>query len=664
MSKSLLGWIKSGTPSCFKIENVTNRKQKDLADLQVNYYEQKIVNIKNRLPRVNVDPLAVLRRSFDRWRPAGGRPKFTLKSVTEKEVGEMIMKLKNSHAFGIDRVDAATIKMATGILIPGITHVINLSLCSARFPARWKLARILPLLKSKESDQFNPSSYRPVSQLPVLSKLAERTVQRQLLTYLEENSLLSDNHHAYRDKHNTSTALIHLMDSIATAADGNNIIATMNIDLTAAFNCVPHGILRDKLEFYGLDDATKKWIDSYLEARSGYVAIGSAESRIASLPHGVPQGSVLGPLLYLIFVNEMTGIAEDKHCPNIVHKMTDKLFTRECANCGKFPMYTDDGQFQYASNHRSWNQRKVEEMFWTIKDYLNANGLQVNEGKTCLVEFMMHQKRSKISGIPPDLTVTEECKDRHGRTVTQDKLITDSGTCRMLGLSFRNNLTWDNHLHIGKKALLPALRRQIGLLTKIGQHMSKKARLNLVNCLVMSRLTYAIYIWGNTNVSQMKKAQVLQNTAGRFVTQLPKTSRQTEILGECGWLNVQDLTMYHTLCQMWKTVRWQAPKYLQDKIELEDEDKIKTTKPRLLITSQSYRWQAVSHWNKLPTDLRTEVSLKTFKSKLKMWIRNRTPVDRTQVDDEESTGQGQNHQNQTTDGILDQTTRPPDNLDN
>ena len=136
MTKSLLGWSRPGPPTCFKIENNVYRKQKDLADLQANYCEQKILNIKDRLPRVNVDPLDVLRRSFNRWIPSGGRPKFTLRSVTEKEVGEMIRKLKNSHAFRIDRIDVATIKMADGILIPGITHVIYLSLCAAKFPAR------------------------------------------------------------------------------------------------------------------------------------------------------------------------------------------------------------------------------------------------------------------------------------------------------------------------------------------------------------------------------------------------------------------------------------------------------------------------------------------------------------------------------------------------
>ena len=406
--------------------------------------------------------------------------------------------------------------MAVPILIPAVTHVINLSLGTAQFPGRWKLVQILPLNKGRESENTDPASYHPESQLPVISKLMERAVQRQLLSYLEDNKLLSEHHHGFRDKHNTSTALIHLMDAIATATDENQITATMTIDLTAAFDCVPHGTLKDKLNFYGLDEQTKQWIKSYLEARSSFVSIGSAQSDIYSTPHGVPQGSVMGPLLYLLFVNEMTGIVEDTSCTNIVHKMRDRLFSRECNKCGIFPMYADDGQMQISSNDRDYNQDVLEKNFWEIRNYLNANGLSVNEGKTKLTEFMSYQKRTRTKGIPPDLTISEVIKDKQGRLRTQDKLLTDTVDCRMLGLPLKNNLTWDQHLNNGKKALLPALRRQIGSITRIGQNMSKKARLNLVNALVLSRLSYMICIWGNTNPTQVRRAQVVMNTAGRM----------------------------------------------------------------------------------------------------------------------------------------------------
>ena len=138
-----------------------------------------------------------------------------MKSVTKRDIEKMVTKMKNSHSFGRDRIDAITIKLAAPILIPVLTHVGNLSLGTGKFPAKWKLARILPLLKSKESDTNDPASYRPISLLPLISKICERAVQVQLVKYLEETHQLHENHHTYRSRLSTTTELIQIMDGIS-----------------------------------------------------------------------------------------------------------------------------------------------------------------------------------------------------------------------------------------------------------------------------------------------------------------------------------------------------------------------------------------------------------------------------------------------------------------
>ena len=151
------------------------------------------------------------------------------------------------------------------------------------------------------------------------------------------------------------------MDMIATGIYENLITAMMRIDLSAAFNCVCHRILMSKLLYYGLDDNTMQWIDSYMSFRSGYVTVGSAVSTTRSTPHGVPQGSCLGPHLYLLYVNE------DDNCRNKVHNDKEKLFPGNCGECGQFPMFADDGQYMISSNDRHRNQEKTEETFWKIE---------------------------------------------------------------------------------------------------------------------------------------------------------------------------------------------------------------------------------------------------------------------------------------------------------
>ena len=181
-----------------------------------------------------------LKRILERWDPTGGKKKFTLKSVTENDILKMISKIKSSHAFRRDKVDTAVVKLAAPILVPIITHIVNLSLGTLSFPVKWKLSRIIPLL--------------------LVSKLTERVVQLQILNFLEVTNQLSANHHAYRDRHSTLTMLIQLMDTIASATDMNRITASMSLDLSAAFDCIVHETLIMKLEYYGIDGDTIKWI--------------------------------------------------------------------------------------------------------------------------------------------------------------------------------------------------------------------------------------------------------------------------------------------------------------------------------------------------------------------------------------------------------------------
>ena len=331
--------------------------------------------------------------------------------------------------------------------------------------------------------------------------------------------------------------------------DANLITATMTLDLSAVFDCVRHSTLLNKLSFYGLDNTTTDWIASYLNGRSSYVSIGSANSTFRSTPHGVPQGSVLGPLLYLLYVNEMPYTINDDFCTNRAHENKEKLFGDICDYCGTLPSYADDSQYQLASNSRGWNQDKIDSTFWRLGDFLNANGLQVNQGKTVLVEFMSHQKRAKTNGIPPDLTVREEVTSRTGRKTWQDRLITDRTSHRVLGLVLQNNLSSDAHLSSGSKAMLPAVRRQLGLLSRLRPNMSKKAFSLLVSSLALSKMAYSISIWGNTTTNHLKSAQVVQNIAARMVTGLRRMTRQSELLQQCGWLDIREWTSYHSLLQ-------------------------------------------------------------------------------------------------------------------
>ena len=221
-----------------------------------------------------------------------------------------------------------------------------------------------------------PGSYRPIAQLSVLSKLTERVFQSQLLKYLENTGQISSKHHAYRNKCSTTTTLIQIMDYIAEGVDDNLITSTLSVDQSAAFDCVDHTILLSKLHFYGITDDAYKWIESYLTYRSFYVSVGTGNSTMKPLKFGVPQGSCLGPLLYLLYVNDFPTITENEDCNNPVHSDPDVLFGGDCNHCGILPVYADDGLYLFRSNNRNQNQDVIISMFVRIRDFLNTIGLE------------------------------------------------------------------------------------------------------------------------------------------------------------------------------------------------------------------------------------------------------------------------------------------------
>ena len=260
------------------------------------------------------DPLEYLHRAMDRWEGRNDLPVWEIKEISISETKKLIQNLGNSTSFGRDKLDAKSLKSGVDYLAAPINKIINLSINSGVFIMKWKCARVIPVLKSKESSRLLPSSYRPISLLPVISKLVERAVQLQLQKHFKQNHLFHQNGHAYRPNKSTSTAIMQIMDNLYQATDRNMISSMMAIDQSAVFDSVSHKLLLRKLEVYKVSKKSLQWIESYLQYRSQTVDIGKHQSKSKSLDRGVPQGSILRPLLYLVFTNEMADTTMDTNC--------------------------------------------------------------------------------------------------------------------------------------------------------------------------------------------------------------------------------------------------------------------------------------------------------------------------------------------------------------
>ena len=210
--KNVLNWTSGGPPEKLFHDGSLKTKSFEIAEAQNNFFVEKINAIKTSMPRQSSDPLTILKSIM-----RNKKSKFHLKHVHPDQVETIIAGLKNSNSFGLDEIDTYVIKLVCREILPAVTHIINLSISTETFPSSWKRVKIIPL--HKKLDRLNPKNYRPVALVPVMSKILEKVIFSQMMTYLEDNKLLNSSHHAYKAHYNTTTALIEMYDGWINALE-------------------------------------------------------------------------------------------------------------------------------------------------------------------------------------------------------------------------------------------------------------------------------------------------------------------------------------------------------------------------------------------------------------------------------------------------------------
>ena len=299
--------------------------------------------------------MRVLNSALDNWEDKDRCPIFKFREVTLAKMNALISILSSSNSAGHGGLTSLPIKAASGKLLRPVQHIINTSLLSKTFAMKWKLSVVIPRLKSKDLDRTSTSSYRPISLLPTTLKLVERAAQQQLLLFMEETKQLNMSSHVYRKNMSTTTTLTDIFDDIYMGAEENKFMSLMSVDQSSAFDCVDKPMLLDKLEKYNIGSDMRQWIDSYLSDRIQYVQIGTGQSRMAPVNCGVPQGSMIGPLLYVLLTNGITEAVKDRECQLDAHKNSERLFGGQCNKCGSLSIYADDTTYIVSNKMREGN---------------------------------------------------------------------------------------------------------------------------------------------------------------------------------------------------------------------------------------------------------------------------------------------------------------------
>ena len=611
--KNWLGWVRTGPPTKLLKNGILSFKPKSLANIMNEFFIEKVAILRDKIPVCEGNPVSLVEEIMKNKSCT-----FKFRCVHPDETLKFITNLKSTEACGVDNIDSKVIKLAKNELTPVITHIINLSIRSSIFPTQWKTAKVIPL--HKKDDVLQPKNYRPVSLLPVLSKILERAIFCQVIEYLELNDILHPSHHGFRQKHNTCTALIQMMDTWVESFEKEDISAVLMLDMSAAFDLVDHSLLTKKLSVYGFDEGSCKWFISYLTQRSQRVCIDGALSDPLEVNIGVPQGSILGPLLYIVYTNDL---------PETVHEhlLSNCTFLNsECRSCGGICCYADDSTFSTSGKCPKELSYKIAEKYQNIATYMNMNKLVLNSDKTHLLVMASSKKHKKYENFGITLNTGKE-------------IIHPVSSEKLLGSILSNDFTWNLHIRDDAGSMLRKLNIKVNALFILSGVTSFKMRKVVASSLIMSTLTYIIQVYGACSGYLLSSLQVVQNRAARYVTQLPWMTPTSSLLNQCGWLSVRQLVVYHSLLLLHKVRRDKKPRYIYERMGIKKMSNTRQETQRVIsgilkdfrcmrteTARKSFIPRSISQWNLLPEELRTTKNLNEFKSKVKEWVRLNIPI--------------------------------------
>jgi hypothetical protein len=554
------------------------------------YFVNKIKSIRDNL--VSPDPV-VADTSF--CVPFSGDPLSVFVPVTPDELSKVIASSKPTSST-VDPVPTQTVLSNLDILLTPILTIINTSLETGHVPTPLKTAVIKPLLKKPSLDPSLPQNYRPVSNLPYISKLLERVVAAQLHAHLQHYDLLDPFQSAYRPAHSTETAVLRVLNDLLCSVDAGDLVLLALLDLSAAFDTIDHQLLLQRLSAeVGITGSALLWFSSYLTERYQHVMVGQSKSSQSLLTCGVPQGSVLGPVLFSLYTCQLGRLIES-HC------LRRQLFADDTGLYDSFKANQTDAQTAVS---------RVEQCCQDVKKWMSSNMLKLNDDKTEVI----------VCGSTLQLGKVELQSVQIGSSV-----VTPTHCVRDLGLFLDKTLSLHDHVSATVRACYFHLRN----LSKLRPLLTKQAANSIAVSLVLSRLDYCnSCLWGLPE-KEIHRLQLVQNTAARIVSRCKKTDHISPLLKELHWLPVSLRIQYKVLALAYQCFNATAPKYLCEIVQAYQPSRPlrSASQSRLQIPSSSecrkkrsgfraFSNAAPSLWNDLPLHLRQSDSLLSFRRSLK-----------------------------------------------
>ena len=459
-------------------------------------------------------------KSFKDFLTKSHANKFKFQNVNETMIEKILDKLAPKTSFGFDGLSTKLIKIIKPVIIVPLIIIINQMLNTGIFPDKLKTAKIIPIYKKDDETLF--TNYRPISLLPAISKIFEKVIFNQLYEFFVQQKLFYNAQYGFRTEHSTEYAALELVDRVMCEMDKNYTPINVYLDLSKAFDTLDHKILLDKLQYYGINGVAHRLLESYLSNRKQYVEINETKSESLTLTTGVPQGSILGPLLFIIYINDIA--------------QASRLFD--------FIIYADDTTLSTTLEIVLNESQNVDVSIIlnselnAISDWLKLNKLSLNVKKSKYMIFHTTKRKKNDLELIIDNTKIERVHEFN-----------------FLGLMLNENLNWKNHINkISNK-----VSSTIGILNKLKHFLPLKTKVLLYNSLILSHLNFGILAWGYECVRIAK----LQKKAVRIITLSKYNAHSEPILKKLKLLKVEDILRLQELKFYYKLKNNKLPHYLQ-----------------------------------------------------------------------------------------------------